>query len=83
MKARRAKAWACSHCGNVYRDSEHGKEKANACCSCPSCGLMGSHFGASTLCAPCWERKELERARENLEHARERLAKAEKKVARS
>jgi hypothetical protein len=76
VKARRAKAWKCSSCGKIYRDTKRGKEMANRCCTCCDCGGPGQYRGGWGWCAACLAKKDLKSAQSAYDHAAERLRQA-------
>lgn len=87
MKATCVDAWACSNCKAIQEDTIDGRARADACCTCPTCGGISTHIRSSTtLCAACGGKEELDRAKTRLKYAaadvaRVRVAIAEAKKA--
>lgn len=81
MKARRAKAWACSFCNKIYYDDPAGKSQANRCCMCCECGSnMAEYIGGTTQkCRECHGKQVIADAEKSVAHAVEYLHKVQGK----
>jgi len=80
MKAKRAKAWACSKCGKIFKDSE--KDRAEKCCKCLNCGVELTN--SMKLCNKCLVLDELMEVgikMNRLERVKDRLIRKLEKVS--
>jgi hypothetical protein len=76
-------AWACGHCGNLFRKNTTGKCFASACCTCTGCGATKPMYtGSISLCRRCAVKRNLASARLQTREQLKYLAEVEAEAKR-
>ena len=64
MKPTPIEALACGNCGALYRTHDIGKQAADACCACRTCGAPSATYtGQGGVCTKCLTIEALRTAR--------------------